>query len=83
MKVTLVAGYGAYYRPCCICARGFETGNTIAVAHSGHNWLGYVCLDCMKGGSATMKATLRRRGEELLELANGEIDCPQPEECVT
>ena len=80
MKITLVAGYGTYYRPCCVCSKGFETGNTVAMAYVTQQWLGYVCSSCLSGGPEAIKATLRRRGEELLTLAERNIECPECEE---
>ena len=83
MKITLVAGYGSYYRPCCICAKGFETGNPVIMAYIASRWLGYVCSTCLQSGAKAMQATLLRRGDELLALANEEIECPSVEDWQT
>jgi hypothetical protein len=76
VKITLTPGYGEYYRPCCICGEGFETGPRLAMAYVDTRRLGYVCPTCMRGGAAAMKATLQRRAQELTDLTEREIDCP-------
>jgi hypothetical protein len=82
MKITLVAGFGEYYRPCCICGQGFETGHRLAMAYDGAQRLGYVCSGCMKDGADAMKTRLGLRAQELQRLADQNIDCPiwEPEE---